>query len=56
MIYNQVTYVLSQDLGFDKENVITIEAPIFKTTNMNRRWKFLRTGYVWLTGIESVGI
>ena len=33
MIYNQVTYLLSRDLGFNKENLITIEGPVFRTSN-----------------------
>lgn len=31
MIYSQITFVLSKNLGFNKEDVIVIEAPIFRT-------------------------
>src|SRR6478609_4580876 len=35
MIYSQITFVLSKSLGFNKESVIVIEAPIFKTDHFD---------------------
>ena len=54
MIYNQVTYVLSRDLGFNKENLITIEAPVFKTSHYEADVEVFKNRLRSVTGIENL--
>ncbi len=54
MTYKQVTYVLSKDLGFSKENVMTINAPIFKTINYKSDLEVFKNKLASLAGVMNV--
>ena len=54
MIYNQVTYMLSRDLGFNKEHLITIEGPVFKTANYEADVEVFKNRLRSATGIGNV--
>jgi putative ABC transport system permease protein len=54
MIYNQVTYVLSRDLGFNKEHLITIEAPVFKPATYEADVEVFKNRVRALSGIENM--
>ncbi|MGE0770377.1 MAG: ABC transporter permease [Cyclobacteriaceae bacterium] len=38
-IYRQITFVLSKELGFDKERVVVVEAPVTKTARFKTQWE-----------------
>ncbi|MBK7649952.1 MAG: hypothetical protein IPJ20_03235 [Flammeovirgaceae bacterium] len=44
IIYSQVTFLLTKDLGFEKENLLTINAPIFESTHFETDVEVLRIG------------
>ena len=54
MIYNQVTYVLSRDLGFNKEHLITIEGPVFKPATYEADVEVFKNRMRALPGIENM--
>ncbi|MBL7856602.1 MAG: ABC transporter permease [Cyclobacteriaceae bacterium] len=54
IIYHQVTLVLSKDLGFSKENLITIDAPVFKTTQYESDHEVFKNKLRSLSGIQNV--
>jgi putative ABC transport system permease protein len=54
MIYSQVTYLLSKDLGFSKENLVTIEAPVFKGAQYQSDVEVFQTKLRSLAGIQSI--
>ncbi|MBX2944274.1 MAG: ABC transporter permease [Cyclobacteriaceae bacterium] len=56
MIYQQVTFVLAKDLGFSKENLITINAPVFKTNHYASDVEVFKNKLQALSGIRNMTI
>ncbi|HRJ31321.1 MAG TPA: ABC transporter permease [Cyclobacteriaceae bacterium] len=56
MIYQQVTFVLTKDLGFSKENLITINAPVFKTAHYASDVEVFKNKLLALSGILNMTI
>ncbi len=54
MIYKQVTFVLSKDLGFSKVNLITIDAPILKTAQYESDLEVFKNKLRSISGIQNV--
>jgi putative ABC transport system permease protein len=54
MIFEQVQYVLSKDLGFSKANLVTIDAPIFETENFEADLEVFKNKLRPLTVIQDI--
>jgi putative ABC transport system permease protein len=54
MIFHQVTFLLSKDLGFRKENLISINAPVFKTAQYESDIIVFKNRLRSLAGIDNV--
>jgi putative ABC transport system permease protein len=54
MIYRQVEFILSKDLGFNYDNVIVIDAPMFKNTNFHVELEGFKNTLTAIPGVQDV--
>ena len=54
MIYSQVDFLLSKDLGFNRDNVIVIDAPTFKNKNFAIELEGFKNRLATLPGVREV--
>ncbi|HZY82998.1 MAG TPA: ABC transporter permease [Cyclobacteriaceae bacterium] len=54
MIYSQVEFILSMDLGFNRENVIVIDAPTYRNKNADFQLEGFKHTIAAIPGVQEV--